>query len=98
MKTNMWSNIFWIAAVERAIKTVAQTAVALIGTTALIGQVDWLMVASAAGLAGLLSILTSVASDAATGTGPSLGSGERVTVSPRRIMGAEGTYGTSEAG
>lgn len=52
----------WIrAALMRAIKTVAQTAVATIGTAALMGEVHWLMVASAAGLAGVLSLLTSVA-------------------------------------
>ena len=52
----------WIkAASVRAIKTVAQTAVATIGTAAALGQGDWLMVASAAALAGVLSLLTSVA-------------------------------------
>lgn len=51
----------WLkAAAIRALKTVAQTAVATIGTTAVISQVDWLVVASASVLAGLLSILTSI--------------------------------------
>ena len=45
----------------RAIKTVAQTAVATIGTAAAMGQVDWLVVGSASLLAGILSLLTSVA-------------------------------------
>ena len=55
-----WKN--WVkAAGIRAIKTVAQTAVATIGTAAVLGEVDWLMVGSAAVLAGLLSLLTSVA-------------------------------------
>ena len=52
----------WIkAAGIRAIKTIAQTAVALIGTTLVISKVDWMTVASASVLAGLLSILTSIA-------------------------------------
>ena len=52
----------WIkAAGIRAIKTVAQTAAATIGCSALISEVDWLMVSSAAVLAGILSLLSSVA-------------------------------------
>ena len=52
----------WIKAARvRAIKTVAQTAVATIGTAAVMGSVDWVMVASASVLAGVVSLLTSVA-------------------------------------
>lgn len=52
----------WIkAAGVRAIKTVAQTSVAIIGTSVTMGTVDWKMVASASVLAGIVSILTSVA-------------------------------------
>ena len=51
----------WIkAAGVRAVKTVAQTAVATIGTAAVLGAVDWRMVVSASLLAGVLSLLTSV--------------------------------------
>lgn len=52
---------WWKAAGIRAIKTVAQTAVATIGTSAVISEVNWLVVASASALAGILSLLTSVA-------------------------------------
>ena len=55
-----WEN--WLrAAAVRAVKTVAQTAAATIGTAAAMGEVDWLLTVSAAALAGVLSLLTSVA-------------------------------------
>ena len=52
----------WIkASAVRAVKTMAQTAVATIGTSAVMGDVNWVMVASASVLSGIISILTSVA-------------------------------------
>jgi hypothetical protein len=52
---------WWKAALVRAVKTVAQTAVATIGTSMILSEVNWLAVASASALAGILSLLTSVA-------------------------------------
>ena len=60
MKKEYWLKWFKCAGV-RAIKTVAQTAVATIGTSAVMGEVNWIAVASASALAGVLSLLTSVA-------------------------------------
>ena len=56
-KTKLWIK----SAGVRAIKTVAQTAIATIGTSAAMGDVNWVMVGSASLLSGILSILTSVA-------------------------------------
>ena len=58
---NKYMKKWFRAAGIRAIKTVAQTAIATIGSTALLTQVNWAVVASAAALAGVLSLLTSVA-------------------------------------
>lgn len=58
---NVFTKEWFRAAGVRALKTVAQTAVATIGTSAVLGDVDWLAVCSAAVLAGVLSLLTSVA-------------------------------------
>ena len=55
-KTNKWLK----AAAIRAVRTVAQSAIATIGTAAVLGDVNWLLVGSAAALAGILSMLTSV--------------------------------------
>lgn len=55
------NKIWWKAAGIRALKTMAQTATATIGTSAILSAVDWRMVISSAVLAGILSLLTSVA-------------------------------------
>lgn len=56
-KTKKWIK----AAGIRAIRTVAQAAIATVGSAAIMGDVNWIMVASASALAGILSILTSIA-------------------------------------
>ena len=58
--TNNFKNWFKAAGI-RAIKTIAQTAIATIGTSAILSEVNWAVVGSAALLAGILSLLTSVA-------------------------------------
>jgi hypothetical protein len=60
MKTVLTKN--WVkAALVRCVKTIAQTAVATIGTSAVMGEVNWVAVGSASLLAGILSLLTSIA-------------------------------------
>lgn len=60
MERRNWKEWFKAAGI-RALKTVAQTAIATIGTSAMMSDVNWLMVASASVLAGVLSLLTSLA-------------------------------------
>ena len=55
-----WKN-WWRAALVRAVKTFSQTAVATVGTAAVLTEVNWLLVLSASALAALLSLLTSLA-------------------------------------
>ena len=59
----MKTKAFWKAAAIRAVRTVAQTAVATIGTAVVMSEVNWIAVISASALAGILSILMSIATD-----------------------------------
>lgn len=58
---NVSTKKWFKASIVRAVKTMAQTAIATIGTSAVLGDVNWVMVGSASALAGILSLLTSVA-------------------------------------
>lgn len=61
MKKTILNSKWWSAAAIRAVKTIAQTAIATIGCSAMIETVNWLVVLSASSLAGILSLLTSLA-------------------------------------
>lgn len=75
----MWTLRFWQSVFERAIKTFCQAAAALLlGDGMGITDVNWLSVASIAGLAFVISVLTSIGSAGLTDGNPSLGSVERV--------------------
>ena len=54
------SKTFWKAATGRAVRTMAQTAVSLIGVGSIMSDIDWVRVASASAVSGLLSLLTSI--------------------------------------
>lgn len=79
----MFTKQFWKAAAERAVKTLAQSGVALLigQETGLIG-VDWIGLASVSGLAALISILTSIASSGGSTSGPSLTGAETLVYAP----------------
>ena len=61
MKNSVFTKEWAKCAAIRALKTCAQTAIATIGTAAVMGEVNWVMVGSASVLAGILSVLTSIA-------------------------------------
>lgn len=78
MSSTMITRGFWAATAERAARTAAQTAIATIGTTAAIHQVDWVMVGSVTALATVLSVLTSVAACGTGNPGPALAGPETI--------------------
>lgn len=80
----MWTKTFALAVIERAVKTFAQAAAALL-TASGIGllDADWLQILSVAGMAAVVSVLTSVGTGAATDGSPSLGSVETVAEWPQ---------------
>ena len=61
MNKDIFTKRWWQASIVRSAKTMAQTAVATIGTSAVMSDVNWIAVGSAAVLAGILSVLTSMA-------------------------------------
>lgn len=68
------TSAFWAATAERAVKTVAQTGAALlVGNGVGLVDIDWAQVGSVSGLAGVVSVLTSIASAKIGGDGPSVG-------------------------
>lgn len=68
MSSYLTSTAFWEGTTERAISTAAQTAVATIGATALVHEVQWVIVGSASAGAAVLAVLKAIAAGAATGT------------------------------
>ena len=94
----MWSKAFWMAAIERAVKTFAQTAAALlvgggIGVP-MIGDLDWAGIASVSAIAALASLLTSVGSSAVTQPpGPSLTRAEQIIEPAQPVKLSGGTTG-----
>lgn len=82
MRPEMTTAQFWAATAERAVKTMAQVAAALIGTGAAgVTELDWAQIGSVAATAAVVSVLTSLASDRVGRPGPSL-VGEAITVRP----------------
>lgn len=76
----MFTLVFWKAAAERSLKTFAQAAAALlVGNGTGLLDTDWRSVLSVAGIAAVVSVLTSIGSDALTGEGPSLTNAEVVS-------------------
>lgn len=90
MTTSIFTLAFWRLALERAIKTTGQAAAALlVGNGTGLLDTDWTSALSVAGMAGVISLLTSIGSDALTkGTGPSLVSEELHTGNHRNDRGA----------
>lgn len=91
---SIWTRAFWKATGERVISTVAQSGVASLTVVSVAGggvtEVAWAAAGSIAALAGVLSLLKSLAANTATGTGPSFTEAEQ-TVAPTEVVVDEGS-------
>ena len=86
----MFSLAFWKASAERAVSTFLQVFVASIGVGAVgFGDVDWLAIASIAGVSALLSVAKSVIVNSATGTGPSVVDSEQTVAKDEVVVPIE---------
>ena len=75
--SSMNTKAFWTSTLERTIRTMAQTALGILGTSAVgVLDADWQAVASASAMAGVLTILFCIAGNATAGSGPSFSSAE----------------------
>ncbi len=75
--SSMNTKAFWTSTLERTIRTMAQTALGILGTVGVgLLDVDWEALASATGLAGLMTVLFCIAGNATAGSGPSFSSAE----------------------
>lgn len=99
MSDSIFTRAFWSATGERAVKTLAQTAASVLITAGVSGALDadWKGVASASALAAIISVLTSVAGNAVTKTGPSFGNAEQVVPAESEKAAAIQASGTTEA-
>jgi len=86
---DMWTKSFWKAAAERAINTFLQVFVASISVGAAINEVDWLTIASVAGVATLISVAKSIIVNTATGNGPSFTDAEQTVGKDEFVVHAE---------
>jgi len=82
----MFTAEFWKAAAERAVSTFLQVFIASIGVGAGFGDVDWVAIASVAGVATFISVAKSIIVNSATGTGPSMVASEQTVAKDETVI------------